>query len=147
MNLSVINSPDSPGVACDFQPWSFYLGGKRTYWGLPNNPDYDLPALAGSPCDTLVGIGDVPVQEQQPNLYVYYSPQWQTAFINANQLKGTSGKLQVFDVIGNLVFEENTKFNPPYYTKNLNLTSLAKGMYVVTLEAGGQRLVKKFVVE
>ncbi|MBK8876637.1 MAG: T9SS type A sorting domain-containing protein [Bacteroidetes bacterium] len=147
MNLSVINSPDSAGLACDFQPWSFYLGGKRTYWGLPNNPDYDLPALVGSPCDTLVGIGEVPVQEQQPNLYVYYSPQWQTAFINANQLKGTSGKLQVFDVIGNLVFEENTKFNPPYYTKNLNLTSLAKGMYVVTLEAGGQRLVKKFVVE
>ncbi len=147
MNLSVINSPDSAGLACDFQPWSFYLGGKRTYWGLPNNPDYDLPVLAGSPCDTLVGIGDVPVQEQQPNLYVYYSLQWQTAFINANQLKGTSVKLQMFDLMGKLVFEETTKFNPPYYTKNLNLTSLAKGMYVVTLEAGGQRLVKKFVVE
>jgi hypothetical protein len=54
MNLSVINSPDSAGLACNFQPWSFYLGGKRTYWGLPNNPDYDLPALAGSLCDTLV---------------------------------------------------------------------------------------------
>ena len=53
----------------------------------------------------------------------------------------------MFDLMGKLVFEETTKFNPPYYTKNLNLTSLAKGMYVVTLEAGGQRLVKKFVVE
>ncbi|HQK97424.1 MAG TPA: hypothetical protein PLH61_05325, partial [Bacteroidia bacterium] len=31
MNLGVINSPDSLGLACDFQPWSFYLGGKRTY--------------------------------------------------------------------------------------------------------------------
>jgi hypothetical protein len=147
MNLSVINSPDSAGLACDFQPWSFYLGGKRTYWGLPNNPDYDLPALTGSPCDTLVGVSEIPVHEQQTNLYVYYSPQWQTAFINANQLKGTSCKLQVFDVMGNLVFEESKKFNPPYYTKNLNCTSFAKGMYVVTLEAGGQRLVKKFVVE
>ena len=56
MNLSVINSPDSAGLACDFQPWSFYLGGKRTYWGLPNNPDYDLGPLDGSACDTLVGV-------------------------------------------------------------------------------------------
>ena len=42
MNLSVINSPDSLGFACDLQPFSFYLGGKRSYAGLPNNPDYDL---------------------------------------------------------------------------------------------------------
>ncbi|MBK9424820.1 MAG: hypothetical protein IPN54_11950 [Bacteroidetes bacterium] len=117
MNLSVINHPDSLGALCDFQPWSFYLGGKRTYIGLPNNPDYELPALAGSPCDTLVGVSEISFQEEQSNLYVYYSPQWQTAFINANQLKGTSSKLQVFDVIGNLVFEESTKFYPPYYTK------------------------------
>ena len=147
MNLSVINYPDSLGTACGYAPFSFYLGGKRTYYGLPNNPDYDLPALVGSPCDTLVGVSEIPVQEQQPNLYVYYSPQWQTAFINANQLKGTSCKLQMFDAMGKLVFEESTKFNSPYYTKNLNCTSLAKGMYVVTLEAGVQRLVKKFVIE
>jgi hypothetical protein len=52
-NLSVINSPDSLGAACDYQPFSFYLGGKRTYYGLPNNPKYDLGALTGSVCDSL----------------------------------------------------------------------------------------------
>ncbi|MBL0052930.1 MAG: hypothetical protein IPP29_16155 [Bacteroidetes bacterium] len=41
-NLSVINEPDSLGVKCDYQPFSFYLGGKRTYYGLPNNPNYEL---------------------------------------------------------------------------------------------------------
>lgn len=55
-NLGVINLPDSPGLACNFQPWSFYLGGKRTYWGLPNNPDYELGPVTGSICDTLTGI-------------------------------------------------------------------------------------------
>ncbi|MBK7965066.1 MAG: hypothetical protein IPK10_07105 [Bacteroidetes bacterium] len=48
-HLSVINQPDSLGLACDFQPFSFYLGGARTYYGLPNNPDYELGAWAGSP--------------------------------------------------------------------------------------------------
>ena len=147
MNLSVINDPDQPGSACNFQPYSFSLGGKRTYWGLPNNPDYELPSVAGSPCDTLVGMNEFPVQETHPNLFVYYSLQWQTAFINANQLSGTSGKLQVFDASGKLVFEESTKINPPYYTKNLNCTSFAKGIYVVTLESDEQQLVRKFVVE
>jgi hypothetical protein len=92
-------------------------------------------------------MNEFPVQETHPNLFFYYSPQWQTAFINANQLNGTSGKLQVFDASGKLVFEESTKINPPYYTKNLNCTSFAKGIYVVTLESDEQQLVRKFVVE
>ncbi|MBK8846993.1 MAG: hypothetical protein IPO27_10775 [Bacteroidetes bacterium] len=52
-NLSVINEPDSLGAKCDYQPFSFYLGGKRTYYGLPNNPNYELGPLLGSACDTL----------------------------------------------------------------------------------------------
>ncbi|MBK7886914.1 MAG: hypothetical protein IPJ86_06280 [Bacteroidetes bacterium] len=64
-NLSVINQPDSLGLACDFQPFSFYLGGARTCYGLPNNPDYELGAWVGSPCDTLsVGVDDI-VPEQE----------------------------------------------------------------------------------
>ncbi|MBK8847316.1 MAG: hypothetical protein IPO27_12545 [Bacteroidetes bacterium] len=31
-NLSVINEPDSDN--CNFTPFSFYLGGKRTYYGF-----------------------------------------------------------------------------------------------------------------
>ncbi|MEX0812358.1 MAG: T9SS type A sorting domain-containing protein [Chitinophagales bacterium] len=42
-NLSVINNPDSAGVACDFQPFSFYLGdSSRALFGLPNMPNYNL---------------------------------------------------------------------------------------------------------
>ena len=52
-NLSVINAPDSIGVACEFQVYRFYLGGKRSYAGLPNYPDFDLGSLVGSICDSL----------------------------------------------------------------------------------------------
>jgi hypothetical protein len=59
-HLSVINHPDSSGLACDYQPFSVYLPGCRTYLGLPNNPDYTLGALTGSPCDTLaIGIEEL----------------------------------------------------------------------------------------
>ncbi len=40
MNLSVINYPDSLGTACGYAPFSFYLGGKRTYYGQVHNRDY-----------------------------------------------------------------------------------------------------------
>ena len=146
MNLSVINSPDSAGVACDFQPWSFYLGGKRTYWGLPNNPDYDLPALAGSLCDTLVGINDAP-QIQQAALNVFFHKAWEKAFINASNLKGKTGKLMVYDMQGKVVHSEPLRIQNGYYTRDLSMMGYAKGMYLISIQTEKERLTKKMMVE
>ncbi len=145
MNLSVINSPDSAGLACDFQPWSFYLGGKRTYWGLPNNPDYDLGPLVGSPCDTLVGISEQPPSIIKPQLNVYYHSEWQTAFINADNLSGTKGTLEIFDVQGKMVLRENIQIVNGFYTRNFNMTGISEGLYIVSLISSGQRLSGKLV--
>jgi hypothetical protein len=144
MNLSVINSPDSAGLACDFQPWSFYLGGKRTYWGLPNNPDYDLPALAGSPCDTLVGVTEAP-EISQTVLNVFYHRAWEKAFINASNLKGKTGKLLVYDMQRKVVHSEPLRIQNGYYTRDLSMAGYAKGMYLVTIETGEERLTKKLI--
>ena len=47
MNLSVIHQPNELGALCDFRLYNFYLGGHRSYHGLPNNPNYELGPLAG----------------------------------------------------------------------------------------------------
>jgi hypothetical protein len=146
MNLSVINQPDSLGSLCDFQPYSFYLGGKRTYLGLPNNPDYDLPALAGSPCDTLVGIGDAP-QIQQAALNVFYHTAWEKAFVNASNLKGKIGTLLVYDMQGKVVHSEPLRIQNGYYTRDLSMAGKADGVYLVVVETELERLVKKMVIE
>ncbi|MBK8873341.1 MAG: hypothetical protein IPN13_05230 [Bacteroidetes bacterium] len=87
MNLSVINYPDSLGSACNYTPYSFYLGGTRTHYGLPNNPDYDLPAHAGSPCDTLVSQNELAgAVDRRPSCLL--PPGMGKAFINASNLKG-----------------------------------------------------------
>jgi hypothetical protein len=147
MNLSVINSPDSAGLACDFQPWSFYLGGKRTYWGLPNNPDYDLPALAGSPCDTLVSQNELAGAAAVGSLHVYYHPAWEKAFINASNLKGKTGKLLVYDMQGKVVHSEPLRIQNGYYTRDLSMAGKADGVYLVVVETELERLVKKMLVE
>ncbi|MBL0341593.1 MAG: T9SS type A sorting domain-containing protein [Bacteroidetes bacterium] len=152
MNLSVINSPDSFGLACNYTPYSFYLGGKRTYYGLPNNPDYDMP-LSGSPCDTLVSINEpASTSSTNANLHVYYAPDWEKAFINAEKLKGKNYRLRMVDVLGKEVYSESGALNSPYFTRDLNCASFAKGIYLVIFENDSyrsekERLVKKFVVE
>lgn len=71
-HLSVINNPDVFGSGCNFVRYGFDLGGRRTYLGLPNNPNYDLPALGGSSCDTLGlpnAIDQLPPGESLVSIY------------------------------------------------------------------------------
>ena len=144
MYISVINSPDSLGAACDFQPYSFYLGGKRSYWGLPNNPDYDLGPVVGSICDSLhTSVENL--LSAKAELKIYYHSSWEVAYINAQQLKGRTYLLSVFDVSGKRIFSESGKLNSPYYTKSLNCQGFAAGVYLVTLETEQEKMTERFV--
>jgi hypothetical protein len=144
MNLSVINSPDSLGVSCDFQPYSFYLGGRRTYWGLPNNPDYELSPLQGSVCDTLVSITEIP--NHTSSLTVYFNKGWKKMFVNAQNLKGHTYRLHIYDLMGHLVFNDKGQLDSPYFTKDVYLPGIANGLYVVRLETDKETLTKKIIV-
>jgi hypothetical protein len=134
-NLSVINQPDSLGLACDFQPFSFYLGGARTYYGLPNNPDYELGAWVGSPCDTLsVGLSPNPSPERGAWMQAWYNQEWNMIHVNASKLKGKNGVLRLFDVEGRVVYERKMEvIAGGYVTTEIGMQGIAKGMYIVNL--------------
>lgn len=145
-NLGVINFPDSLGAACNFVPYSFYLGGKRTYWGLPNNPDYDMPAWAGSPCDSLITSTPQPPEGGDlPALFVAYVSSWQKLFINAQHLNGRKYTLRIFDAMGKIVYSSNGNLSPPYFTKDVYLPNLSAGVFIVSLVTEKESLRKKFV--
>ncbi|MBS1759662.1 MAG: T9SS type A sorting domain-containing protein [Bacteroidetes bacterium] len=154
-NLSVINSPNNIGVACNLQPYSFNLGGKRSYFGLPNNPDYTLPAISGSPCDTLTGIAPLATSAKGAELFVTYIASWQKLFVNAQHLKGKSITLTIYDITGKLIYNTARVLTPlgvggsagGYFTQDVNCSALAKGMYIVSLQTEKEKLVNKFVVE
>ena len=134
-NLSVINHPDSLGAACDFQPFSFSLGGARTYYGLPNNPDYELGAWVGSPCDTLsVGLTPGPAEEKGAWMQAWYNHEWNMIHVNAAQLKGKKGMLRLIDIEGRIVFEKPAEvIAGGYYTTEIYMNELVSGVYVVNL--------------
>ncbi len=136
-NLSVVNYPDSLGAACDFQPFSFYLGGKRTYWGLPNNPDYNLGAVVGSPCDTLT-TGIIPQTIKKNTIMIYPNPASTHATLKSTEPFGNNTKLILENVIGNKVSEYKVLANSTVYT--FNTAYLVNGIYTCKLISGNEVL-------
>ena len=157
--LSVINSPDSLGAACNFTPYSFYLGGARTYWGLPNNPDYDLGPLKGSPCDTLQWVG-TPETPKPPLgglnaglLQCTYISAWEKLFVNASGLKGKNVTVSIYDATGKQKYvagkspKGDLGVHSGYATVDVDCTGWANGLYVVHLQTEVEMLSCKFVKE
>ncbi|MFN0200632.1 MAG: T9SS type A sorting domain-containing protein [Bacteroidia bacterium] len=66
--LHVIHSPDSQGVACNFEQHALLLEGYKCY-GMANFPNYRLGALQGSPCDTLSVSNQLAVNSKQIKVY------------------------------------------------------------------------------
>jgi len=65
LSLSVINSPNQKAPTCDFEQFSFYLGGERSFFSLPNMLNYNLGPII--PPIVAAGLGaetcsDQPVQ-------------------------------------------------------------------------------------
>jgi hypothetical protein len=146
MNLSVINYPDSLGTACGYAPYSFYLGGTRTYYGLPNNPDYELGPLIGSGCDTLTSLPPTASGLPLATVHATWSPNWQKAFINATNIKGHQWRLEVFDLFGNIIYSDQGRLSPPYFSRGIELPGIASGMYIVRLLTEKEQLTGKFLV-
>ncbi len=144
MNVGVIQSPDSIGSSCNFQPYSFYLGGKRSYSQFPNNPDYALGPITNSICDTVTSI-DETLSQKTSSLSVFYHHAWQTAFINANGLKGSQLKLIVMDISGRMVYSEGSIATNGYFSRDLPMNDFASGLYLITIFTEKEKLTGKIV--
>ncbi len=145
MSLTVINQPNMVGaLACDIQPFSFYLGGKRTYWGLPNNPNYDLEPLTGSLCDTINTVVEQP-EITSPALNLSYQSAWQSVIVNANKLKGKNINVYLTDISGRILFVDEGKTIAGYFTKNISMDNFASGIYLVTIVTEKERISGKII--
>lgn len=131
MNLSVISSPNSLGSTCNFSLYGFYLGGKRTYWGLPNNPDYSMGPLSGSICDTLASISSI-LDLKERFFNVYPNPTSDYIFINFSRECGQNIELKIYDLYGKIILQKEMK----QFNQELNIITLPKGMYIIKVNNG-----------
>jgi hypothetical protein len=147
MNLGVINSPDSLGLACDFQPWSFYLNGKRTYWGLPNNPDYDMGPVVGSICDSLsTGFATITNTKGVINK-VFPNPNNGAFYIELTQTFASPVWAELYDTQGKLCARQ--LIDNTHYTTPIRFEQVVAGIYTLKLSTNKINLgtVKVVVTE
>ena len=140
-NLSVINQPDSLGTACDYLPFSFYLGGKRTYYGLPNNPNYELGPLASSLCDTITSVG---IEPNKANFAfnLYPNPTINKVTLNINALKPNEiATLSIYNNLGALLLQKEITL----HTQSLDVTDLPNGIYFIQLSTAEFTATQKLV--
>ncbi|MBC8048261.1 MAG: T9SS type A sorting domain-containing protein [Fimbriimonadaceae bacterium] len=131
MNLSVINSPNNEGLACDVDTLTIYLGGRRSTFGLPNKVNYNLGVLEGSECDTLdVSFNTISTKNE---ITIYPNPATDHLFINAlNNFNNT--ELIITDATGKTILTQTlTAAN-----NKINITTLSKGIYFVNIKREGE---------
>jgi hypothetical protein len=131
--LSVINDPENKGAACNFQPFSFFLGGTaRTFYGLPNNPNYELGAWDSSLCDTL-GVGINEIDETQNSVTVFPNPAYEevTVYTSFN----SALDYQIIDLSGRAIATGKTSNDG---TAKVSLKQFEEGIYLLRLTIGNQ---------
>jgi Secretion system C-terminal sorting domain len=143
--LSVINNPDSAYPACNFTPYSFYLGGARTYHGLPNNPNFALGAMEGTPCDTLSTSVRELKSYKNNQLNIFPNPCYNSCQIQYKPAKSISN-IAISNMEGKVIFkEENIPVTLLQHGYEINTFAFAKGIYFVSLISGNDNVVKKMV--
>jgi hypothetical protein len=140
--FNVINSPDSLGLSCDFQPHSLNLGFPHFNDNLPSFPNYDLGALEGSLCDTIVNI---PTGLPPPNSSSFrISPNPATTWLDIVYETSADGLFELFDINGKRVAATSLY----HYFKNrlIDVSNLPAGVYLATVTQNGKQVWREKVV-
>ena len=145
MYLGVINSPDSNGILCAFAPFSFYLGGNRTYSCLPKMPNYNIGVAVGSGCDTLVatGLGHEFIEEKN-RIHCWPNP----ASVSVNIRWGGIEKVKQVSLISNAgKIVLSMPWQSEFDVMEIPIQFLTSGLYVVELQlTSGEKFRKKLMV-
>lgn len=142
-HFTVINNPDSVGLACDVQQHSVFIGNYAHLAAVPNHPNYYLgcDTTLGCPC-LITEINEV--QEHDFRFSVSPNP-------SSGQLKvvyllpqNENGKLEVFDITGRTVYD--MPLSPWSTLQMMDLSFLRNGIYNILITSGHSRISEKVVL-
>lgn len=126
-NISFIENPNIVGIGCNFLYLGTPLGGKRSFFGLPDFPNYELIELSGSICDTLTGLLQ---NSDLLNLQLKAEPNPTEGNITIKfPIQQDTGQLKLYNTTGELI---NTfSIAPNIKSVELNVENLQPGIYFI----------------
>lgn len=142
-SISIINNPDSSGLACNFVQRGFVIDSPGQWEPISLNvPNYSLGALSGSGCDSLSSIQLLPVPVFTFGVYPNpFSDQLNISVTGAS----TVTEIEVYNILGQRVYY-NTQVPKDYFIhQTIFLAPLSAGMYFVNLKVNGEQYVQKVI--
>ncbi len=142
IDMHLINSPDSVGLACDVQQHSIHT---PCFFVRSNvlHPNYYLGPVIGSLCDSL-GLG---MNEELHDFRFTATPNPNNGSFKISYLmpQNKKGKLEIFDINGRRVYEMNL---PQWSTMQMVSlhANISDGVYNCVITSGNVRANKKLVV-
>ena len=139
--MSVINYPDSAGLACNavasgLSSLPYYNG-----FSVPYYPNYYLGAEQGSGCDSLTGINNHTASIS--NLSVYPNPGAGVFRISYQLPPNRAGILEIYNTLGELIFKEN--LSAWSMVHEVDITGKPAGIYLCRVSSGVKSGIIKFV--
>lgn len=131
--FSVINQPDSAGIACDFQAHSFQIS-TITEMAMPDIPNFRLGRLPGSACDTLiVSISDPPTKDN--TIKVFPNPASDFVTISFDIVNNNIPmKLEIYNSLSQRIRE--IPLSPFQGLVRLDVENFTPGVYMAVLKKG-----------
>lgn len=129
--LSVINSPNLPGAACNFSFNSFSLLNRNATAGLSesNESYYDVSSILGCNPTSLADYNN-----SKFNLLPNPARDWIEVW--GIEIK----EISIYDVLGNLCYKAAGDFDSPH---RININFLHNGIYLVNIKSANQNTTKK----
>ena len=111
---------------------------------------FGLGPLLWSESAAAAAIVHRPVQQGKPSddktLLVYPNPSTGIVHLTINNLPGKKVELSVLNVIGSVMFRETVTELNDRYSKTIDLSKFANGLYYVRLEADNTSQMCKLVI-
>jgi Secretion system C-terminal sorting domain len=132
--LSRINKPNCPGTACDFRQWEIALLAPN-YGGLPNLPHFNI-------IDSTYSCESVSTKQSGTLPFALYpNPTNGILWINFPDMGQQAMQLNIFDVLGRLVFE--SQISQPL--SQIDISGLQPGSYLYSIQQGSGVISGKIV--
>jgi len=128
-HLSVIQYPDSPGVACNFAPYSFYLSGRISLGSLPNMSNYNLGPLENVNCDSILAasINDWDIRDK---FTVYPNPSSEKMSIKWNSPnKDKTISIELISMEGKTI--KKYRLEKLDFEKIIDISDVHSGIYIL----------------
>jgi hypothetical protein len=142
IDMHVINSPDSAGLACDVQQHSLHT---PCFFVRSNvlHPNYYLGPVNGSICDTLA----LSVKDIDYDFHFSVSPNPNNGSFKISYLlpQNSAGRIEVMDVQGKIVFQMQL---PPWSTmQQITLPqNISEGIYTCAVISNGEKVYRKIAI-